>query len=57
MTPIQIPWGFIVLFFALLAFYFFNRKMQARKLERKNRLKDKRQELSDSFDTEKDKPS
>jgi hypothetical protein len=45
---IPIPWGFIAIFISLFTFYYFNKKARLRKQERRERLKEKRQEFLDS---------
>lgn len=46
---ILIPWGLIAIFTSFSLFYYFNRKAQIKRQERRDKLNEKRQELLDAI--------
>ena len=46
---IPIPWGLIAIFISLFAFYYFNKKLQIKKQESRDRLNERRQEFLDAI--------
>jgi phosphotransferase system glucose/maltose/N-acetylglucosamine-specific IIC component len=46
---IPIPYGVIAIFISLFTFYYFNKKAQIKKQERRDKLNKKRQEFLDTI--------
>ena len=46
---IPIPWGLIAIFISLGSFYYYNQKTRLKHQDRRDRLKEKRDEYADAF--------